>query len=89
MQIRKMETKKIKKRKITFEVPEPVYHLMKRAVVARNTTIDITKESLTKISDVARESLIKGLVTLREIKSEADKRLKQKAKDETKQLSKK
>ncbi len=84
-----MEKQKMKKRKITFEVPEPVYHLMKKAVVAKNTTIDVTKDSLVKISDVARESLVNGLVALKEIGSEADKRLKEKAKNETKQLSKK
>jgi len=89
MKIRKMEKQKMKKRKITFEVPEPVYHLMKKAVVAKNTTIDVTKDSLVKISDVARESLVNGLVALKEIGSEADKRLKEKAKNETKQLSKK
>ena len=84
-----MKKTKIKKRKITFEVPEPVYHLMKKAVVVKNTTIDVTKDSLTKISDVARESLVKGLVTLKEVQREADKKLKEKAKSETKQLSKK
>jgi len=89
MKIRKMEKQKMKKRKITFEVPEPVYHLMKKAVVAKNTTIDVTKDSLVKISDVARESLVNGLVALKEIGSEADKRLKKKTKNETKQLSKK
>jgi len=89
MQIIKMEKKKIKKRKITFEIPEPVYHLMKKAVVMKNTTIDVTKDSLIKISDVARESLVKGLVALKEVGNEADKRLREKAKSETKQLSKK
>ena len=84
-----MGKKKIKKRKITFEVPEPVYHLMKRAVIVRNATIDIAKDSLIKISDVARESLVKGLVAIKEIESEADKRLKEKAKFETKKLSEK
>ncbi len=82
-----MEKKKIKKRKITFEVPEPVYHLMKKAVIVRNTTIDIAKDSLIKISDIGRESLVRGLVALKEIQSEADKRLKDKAKRETKQLN--
>ena len=77
MQIRKMKKQKMKKRKITFEVPEPVYHLMKKAVVAKNTTIDVTKDSLIKISDIARESLVSGLVALKEIGSEADKRLKE------------
>ena len=89
MQIIKMEKKKIKKRKITFEVPEPVYHLMKKAVVTKNTTIDVAKDSLIKISDVARESLVKGLVTLKEVENEANKRLREKAKSETKQLSEK
>ena len=84
-----MEKTKIKKKKITFEVPEPVYHLLKKAVVVKNTTIDITKDSLIKISDVARECLVKGLVSLKEIENEANKRLKEKAKSETKQLSKK
>ena len=84
-----MKKRKIKKRKITFEVPEPVYHLMKKAVIAKNMTIDVAKDSLTKISDVARESLVKGLVSLKEIESEANKKLKEKAKSETKQLSKK
>jgi len=82
-----MQKKKIKKRKVTFEVPEPVYQLMKRAVITKNTTIDVTKDSLIKISDVARESLVKGLVALKEIEGEADKRLKEKAKSETKQLN--
>ena len=85
----KAKKTKIKKRKITFEVPEPVYQLMKRAVVVKNTTIDVTKDSLIKISDVGRESLVKGLVAIKEIQSEADKRLKEKAKSETKELSKK
>jgi len=84
-----MKKTKIKKRKITFEVPEPVYHLMKKAVVAKNTTIDIAKDSLIKISDVARESLVKGLVSLKEVENEANKRLREKAKSETKQLNKK
>jgi len=84
-----MKKTKIKKRKITFEVPEPVYHLMKKAVVAKNTTIDVAKDSLIKISDVARESLIKGLVSLKEVENEANKRLRERAKSETKQLSKK
>jgi len=84
-----MKKTKIKKRKITFEVPEPVYHLMKKAVVAKNTTIDVAKDSLIKISDVARESLVKGLVSLKEVENEANKRLREKAKSETKQLSKK
>ena len=84
-----MEKTKIKKRKITFEVPEPVYHLMKKAVIAKNTTIDVAKDSLIKISDVARESLVKGLVNLKEVENEANKRLREKAKSETKQLSKK
>ena len=84
-----MKKIKIKKRKITFEVPEPVYHLMKKAVVAKNTTIDVAKDSLIKISDVARESLVKGLVSLKEVENEANKRLREKAKSETKQLSKK
>jgi len=84
-----MKKTKIKKRKITFEMPEPVYHLMKKAVVAKNTTIDVAKDSLIKISDVARESLVKGLVSLKEVENEANKRLREKAKSETKQLSKK
>ena len=84
-----MEKTKIKKRKITFEVPEPVYHLMKKAVVVKNTAIDVTKDSLVKISDVARESLVKGLVALKEVENEANKRLRETAKSETKQLSKK
>jgi len=84
-----MKKTKIKKRKITFEVPEPVYHLMKKAVVAKNTTIDVAKDSLVKISDVARECLVKGLVSLKEIENEANRRLREKAKSETKQLSKK
>ena len=84
-----MKKTKIKKRKITFEVPEPVYHLMKKAVVAKNTTIDVTKDSLIKISDVARESLVNGLVALKEVENEANKRLREKAKSETKRLSKK
>jgi len=84
-----MKDKKIKKKKITFEVPEPVYHLIKKAVVVRNTSLDLAKDSLTKISDIARESLVKGLVSLKEIESEADKRLKEKAKREAKELNKK
>ena len=62
---------------------------MKKAVVAKNTTIDVAKDSLIKISDVARESLVKGLVSLKEVENEANKRLREKAKSETKQLSKK
>ncbi len=84
-----MKKTKIKKKKITFEVPEPVYHLMKKAVVARNTSIDVTKDSLIKISDIAREALVKGLVSLKEVENEANKRLKEKAKKEAKQLRKK
>jgi len=75
-----MKKTKIKKRKITFEVPEPVYHLLKKIVVAKNTTIDVTKDPLIKISDVAREALVKGLVALKEIENEANKRLEEKAK---------
>jgi len=86
MNIRKK--KKIKKKKITIEIPETVYFLIKKATIARNTTIDLAKDSLTKISDIMREALVDGLVKLKEIRNEADKRLKEKAKNETKQMNK-
>jgi len=76
-------TSKVKTRRMTIVVPESVYQTLQKATNAKNQTIDFTSENLSKVSDTAREALVKGLASWKKINMEA----KKKAEEDVKKMN--
>ncbi len=81
--------KKIKTRKITLVIPESSYQLFKQTTVLANQTAVAAGKGLEKVSDIIREAMIKGLTAWKGINREADKRLREQAKEELREVGKK
>ena len=69
---------KEKLKKISFYVPENVYKKYESAALAKSRATVAAGKGLTKMSEMLREGLIKGLVTMKELNVEAEKRVKKK-----------
>lgn len=75
-------------RKVTFVIPESAYQFFEHATVFANLARVKGGKGLKTVSDSMRDAMIKGLTTWKEINREADKRLKERAKEELKKLGK-
>jgi len=82
------KSNKLKTRRITIVIPESAYQLLKQATIIKNKSKNLAREKLSTISDIIRESIIRGITAWKEIDREASMRLKTKAKRDVKHIKK-